>query len=257
MVLNNMKYKNKLGIFVTCFDETKAIEQALLSLKSIYPDIPIYLTHESDEDFSFLNDKISNIVINKGEDSMGPVLGLSENNYQSEKQQESIKNASLTLINIFINYINHLDSEYILLHCPDTFIRGKLNIPENSGLLGSQVNRYFPDSTNEILIKNGGIPIHFFGAVPAIFNTDDFLRAKDILLSDGKIIDDLCKSFYAIFSHDILMPILFSLIGKSEEFNSEIVECERNYNWQNTSHPLIHQFRFFYPNRTSKYKVNE
>jgi hypothetical protein len=34
-----MKYKNKLGIFVTCYDETKAIEQALLSLKSIisYP----------------------------------------------------------------------------------------------------------------------------------------------------------------------------------------------------------------------------
>jgi hypothetical protein len=252
-----MQYKNKLGIFVTCYDETMAIEQALLSLKSIYPDIPTYLTYESDKDFSFLYQKISNIIINKGEDSMGPVLGLSESNYQSEEQQKSIKNASLTLINRLIDSINHLNSEYILLHCPDTFIRGELNIPENSGLLGSQVNRYFPDSTNKILIQYGGIPIHFFGAVPAIFSTNDFLKAKDILLSDDKIIDDLCKSFYAIFSHDILMPILFSLIGKSEEFNPDIVECGRNPNWRNTNHPLLHQFRFFYPQRTSKYKINE
>ena len=50
--------------------------------------------------------------------------------------------------------------------------------------------------------------------------------------------------------------VLFSLIGYEEEYNSEIVECTRNSNWKNTQHPLVHQFREFYPVRKGKYGVS-
>lgn len=241
---------------MTFYDETKAIKYAISSLRRFYPDSPIYVTYESDEDFSFLK-KDQYTIFNKGDDTMGPVLGINDENFLTEKNQKNIKIATLAVIERLTKAIEYFDSEYILQHCPDSLIRGKLTIPENTGLLGSRVNQYFSGATNEVLVKYGGIPITAFGAVPAIFNTDDFLKAKDVFLKNENLLDELCKSWYPIFSHDILLPILFSLIGKSETFNPEITECERNPYWQTSNHPLIHQFRLYYPPRTSKYKVNE
>lgn len=247
--------KGKLGIFMTCYDEVDAIKFALNSLRQFYPNSRIYITHESNADFSFAEQL--NVKINQGKDSMGPVLGLKENDYRSDAQQKAIKTALLTLIERIMDSIPFLNSEYIILHCPDTLIRGTLSIPDGTGLLGSTVNKYFSGDTNNVLVKYGGIPISYFGAVPAIFNVDDFLKAHQIILENKNIIDELCQSWYAVFSHDILIPILFSLIGKSETFNPDIIECERNPDWQITKHPLVHQFRKYYPPRTSKYKINE
>jgi hypothetical protein len=248
--------KNKLGIFMTYYDETKAIKYAISSLRRFYKDSPIFVVYESEEDFSFLK-KDPYTVFNKGEDTMGPVLGITDQNFLTEKNQKNIKIATLAVIERLTKAIEYFDSEYILQHCPDSLIRGKLTIPDGTGLLGSRVNQYFSNDTNEVLIRYGGTPITAFGAVPAIFNTEDFLKAKDIFLKEETLLNDLCESWYPIFCHDILLPILFSLIGKSETFNSEITECGRNPYWENSGHPLLHQFRFFYPHRTSKYKVNE
>jgi hypothetical protein len=251
-------FKNDLGIFVTCFDEVEAIRYALASCRKFYPTNPIYLTTESDKDFSFLSE-LGNIQINKGEDTMGGVLGIRHDNddFRLPDQQAKIKKATFALIERLELAIPFLDSEYIILHCPDTLIRGKLNIPSGTGLLGSTVNKYFSGDTNNIIVKNGGIPISNFGAVPAIFSTNDFLKAKDKLLNTPNLIDELCYSFYAVFSHDIIMPILFALIGKLEEFNPDITECGRNPLWEHSHHPLVHQFRRFYPQRTAKYSVNQ
>jgi hypothetical protein len=248
--------KNKLGIFMTFFDETKAIKYAISSLRRFYPESPLYIVYESDEDFSFLK-KDTNNVYYKVDDTMGSVLGINDQNFRTEKNQKNIKIATLAVIERVSKAIEYFDSEYILQHCPDSLIRGKLTIPENTGLLGSRVNQYFSDDVNKVLIKYGGIPITAFGAVPAIYNSDDFLKAKNIFLKNETLLDELCNAWYPIFSHDILLPILFSLIGKMETFNPEITECGRNPNWTNSGHPLLHQFRFNYPHRTSKYKVNE
>jgi hypothetical protein len=248
--------KNKLGVFMTFFDETNAIKYAISSLRRFYQDSPIYVVYESDEDFSFLKKDI-NTVYYKVDDTMSSVLGINDQNFRTEKNQKNIKIATLAVIERVTKAIQYLESEYILQHCPDSLVRGELTIPENTGLLGSRVNQYFSDDVNKVLIKYGGIPINAFGAVPAIYNSVDFLRAKDIFLNNKNLLDELCNAWYPIFSHDILLPILFSLLGKSETFNPEITECERNPNWNNSNHPLIHQFRFYYPSRTSKYKVNE
>mgnify|MGYP004060540537 CR=1 FL=1 len=34
-----------------------------------------------------------------------------------------------------------------------------------------------------------------------------------------------------------------------EKFNPDITECFRNPNWENSKHPLLHQFRKYYPSK--------
>ncbi len=60
------------------------------------------------------------------------------------------------------------------------------------------------------------------------------------------ILDELTSSFYAIYAHDVLLPILFALVGEEETFNPDIIECQRDKNWMFRTNPLVHQFREFY-----------
>ncbi len=247
-------YNNKLGLFVICFDEIEAIHYSLKSARKIYPDIPIYLNCEGEENsFDFLQNDIVGININYVEDTFSNVLLLNEENFRDGNNQQYIKIATLALINRLCKAIPFLNSEYILLHCSDTLIRGTLTIPENTHFLGSRVNNYFFQEINNILVKNGGITVTAFGGCPAIFKTDDFLIAKDKFVS---LIDELCYNCYAVFTQDIFMSIIFALIGKEEQFNPDIVECGRNSLWEHTNCPLVHQFRNFYPQRKGKYAIN-
>jgi hypothetical protein len=61
-----------------------------------------------------------------------------------------------------------------------------------------------------------------------------------------EVIDMLIYEFYAIYAHDLLLPLVFALVGEEETFNPDIVECNRNPEWKNTTHPLVHQFKEFY-----------
>jgi hypothetical protein len=247
---------SKLAFMITCFDEVDAIDVALTSLRHFYPDESVCLFCEGNvKDFDFAESKHKATVM-QGFDSQSPLLKLSDQNYT---KQDAIKVERA--VRILIDRITHTaeisGADYILLHCPDTLIRGKATIPEGSGLLGSCVNRYFIEKINQVLIKYGGIPVSFFGAVPAIFNVKDFLKAKEILLNNKDLIEELSDASCYTFSHDIFMSIVFSLIGKKEEFNPEIIECGRSTNWMESGCPVIHQFRCFYPKRTTKYNSQQ
>jgi len=248
---------NELGLFVTCYDELEAIRYALNSANKYYPNIPIYINCESNIDLSVLKDDGLNVNINYYEDTLSSVLRITEYNFTSPENQKNIVRATKKILERITEAIPFLNSDFILLNCPDTLIRGKLNIPKDSSLLGSKVNKNFPQNISNILINHGGVPVYDFGAVPAIFKTEKFLKALAIYNGIPNFTEELTSNFYAIFSHDIILPILFSLIGETEQYNPEIVECGRNPAWETTQCPLIHQFRFKYPKRTAKYKVNE
>jgi hypothetical protein len=241
---------------VTCYDEVNAIDIAMTSLRHFYPDAPIYLFCEKDEK-TFLS-ICNNHGIGQGwsEDTQSDLLKLNDSNYSSEDYNK-VERA----IQVFLKRVNLvcLDSniEYLCLHCPDTLIRGKIDIPEGSGLLGSCVNKYFPEKLNKVLLKHGGAKVEYFGAVPAILNVVDFQKSYEKILSEPALIRELAKASCYAFSHDILMSILFSLIGKKEEYNPQIVECGRNPNWIDTDCSIVHQFRTFYPKRKTKYKSQE
>lgn len=235
---------------VTCYDEVNAIDVAMTSLRHFYPDAPVTLFCEND-DIDFWKTCVDHDIKNIGaEDTQSSLLKLSDDNYQLH----DIPNVEIA-IRTFLSRVmkSARNCEYLCLHCPDTLIRGEIEIPECSGLLGSCVNKYFPEKINEVLIRNGGIWVDCFGAVPAIFNVEDFYRAYDKIMSTPNLIRELAEASCYSFSHDILMSILFSLIEKREEFNPQIVECGRNPNWMQTDCPIIHQFRTFYPERKNKY----
>lgn len=237
---------------VTCYDEVNAIDVALTSLRHFYPYEGVAIFCEGNvEDFDFMREK-HNARVCESADTQSPLLKLSDSNYKKEDQfnVELAMKVLLTRISLACSWN---DCEYLLLHCPDTLIRGKINIPEGSGFLGSLVNTYFISKINEVLLKHGGIEVAAFGAVPAIFNVADLRKAHQIIKDKPEILTELAEASCYAFSHDIFVSCLFSLIGKREEYNSEIVECGRNPNWMQTDHPIVHQFRTFYPKRKTKY----
>jgi hypothetical protein len=249
---------NKLGFMVTCYDEVNAIDIALTSLRHHYLTETVFIFCEGDESSFFYLKRKHNATICKVCDSQSNILKLSDANY-SDDDIESVEFAMREFL-FRISFILSQSPEkidYLVLHCPDTLIRGQINIPEGSGLLGSCVNRYFPEKLNQVLIKHGGIRVEYFGAVPAILNVEDFQKAYEKILNKPTIIRELAEASCYAFSHDILMSILFSLIGKKEEYNPQIVECGRNPNWMETDCPIVHQFRTFYPKRKTKYKSQE
>jgi hypothetical protein len=250
---------SKLGIFFTCFDELEATRFSLNILKNIYPDIKIRLFYESDINFKFLESEISDLKCSQEEDTMSGYLNIEYHDYLSDKDQAAIKKAALAVVHRLFEAIEYLDSEYILMMDPDAIVRGDLAIPENSGLLGCRINTHIwaLEKLNETLLKYGGKKITAWGATPAIFNVKDFLIGSQILLNTPNLLDDLCKSFYWFCAHDILLASIFSLIGKEEEFNPELLQCTSVQDWRQLNHPLLHQFREYYPLRKTKYKINE
>lgn len=251
--------KQRLGIFFTCFDELEAARISLNILKKIYPDIRIRLFSESSLNFNFLENEISKLKTSQSEDTMSDYLGITFDNYLLKHQQASIKKAALAVIQRLTESIPYLNSEYILMMDPDAIVRGPLIIPNDVGLLGCRMNTHIwaLEKMNNVLIANGGIKITAWGATPAIFHVQKFLNGVNKLLNTPNLVDDLCKSFYWFCAHDILLACIFSLIGEEETFNPELLQCETVENWKNYNHPLLHQFREYYPLRKSKYKINE
>lgn len=142
---------------------------------------------------------------------------------------------------------------------PDAIVRGELSIPNGAGLLGCRCNKHTwaIEKLNNTLESYGGIRMTAWGATPAIVNVEKFKIGANKLLTTPNLINDLCKSFYWFCAHDILLGCIFSLIGEEEVFNPELLQIGLVDNWRQHKHPLIHQFREYYPPRKSKYKINE
>lgn len=250
---------NKLGVFFTCFDEYEASRFSLNTLKNVYPDINISLFYEGGINFKTLESEISNLKCIKEPDTMSGYLNITHGNHLSDKDQKSIKTAAVAVVERIFKSMPHLNSEYILMMDPDAIVRGKLSIPEGVGLLGCRMNKHVAaiQELNNTLERYGGKKITAWGATPAIVNLKKFKIGANILLNTPNLIEDLCKSFYWFCAHDILLACIFSLIGEEETFNPELLQCGSVHNWRQYNHPLIHQFRDYYPPRKSKYKVNE
>jgi hypothetical protein len=236
---------SKLGIFYTCFDEKKAIEYSLYELKKIYPESKIYLVSEG-IDFSYLENLFENLKSSKEEDTMSATFKITDINFIEEEHQMNIKKCTLATLDRLERAIEYCNSEYILMMDPDSLVRGILNIPDGVKLLGSRVNSGFPQKLKDALAKSGAKVINNWGATPAIFHSNTFLKALNYLRENTYLLDEFTKSFYAIYAHDVLLPILFALVGEEETFNPDIIECQRDKNWKLRTNPLVHQFREFY-----------
>jgi hypothetical protein len=247
---------SSIGFFFSCFKEKKAVEYSLSQLVSHYPDSPIYLVSDGGEDFSYLESKYKNLKTFLEEDTMSETFKITAGpsgcdqkvgNYVEGYYQDVIKKCALAVLNRLESAVNYCKTDYILMMDPDTLVRGKLTIPEGSKLLGSRINQGFPKGLKDILERvEGAKVIDCWGATPAIFETQTYMKSWELLKNTPELLDLMAKEFYAIYAHDVLLPIIFALVGEEETFNPDIIECSRNPFWEMQSNTLVHQFKKYY-----------
>jgi len=237
----------KLGFFFSCYKENRAVENSLSELRKHYPDNPIYLVSDGGSDFNYLKDSYDNLFISLEEDTMSSTFNITDQNWREEVHQNAIRQATYAVLNRLERAIEYCQTDYILMMDPDALVRGQLNIPEGVKLLGSRVNTGLPVELQVVLSRIPGAKvINCWGATPALFETKTFMDSWSRLKSSPEVMDAFIDSFYAIYAHDVLLPLIFALVGEEETFNPDIVECNRNPNWRNTTQPLVHQFKEFY-----------
>jgi hypothetical protein len=241
---------SEIGFFYTVFNEIEAVEYSIRSLKENYPNCLIYLVSDGGTDFSYLEKEITNLKTSLEDDTMSKTFEINKSNFQTSHYQQVTERCVKSLIKRLSIAIEYLGTDYVVMLDPDALIRGKLSISHGSKLLGTRVNRGFPRSFRKIM-KNfpGGISINHWGATPAIFEVKTFLRARDNLLNNWSIFTKLGVNFEALYAHDVILPVMFGLIGIEEEFNPDITECLRDKTWKFNKKPLVHQFRDFYPKK--------
>lgn len=236
----------KLGVLVTCFNEVRAVDNSIANFRAHYPESPIYLVTEGNSDYLYMLDKFGNISINYDKDTMFFHKEVSGENYREFRYQQLIKFGAEEFLKRVVEAIGFCKTDYLLLMDPDTLVRGKLTIPKNAKILGSRINCCFPDGIKKILANvEGAKIIERWGVTPGIFHCDTFMRAYKKLLQLN-ILEKFVQEHYAIFAHDVILPLIFALIGEEEMFNPDIVECNRNPNWESTGKPLVHQYKVYY-----------
>lgn len=248
---------NKLGALLTCYNEIDAVDYAIKSFNTYYPDSKIYLVTESSISYDkFISDNIS---VNYGYDSMHFYASADFSNnlpniFLSNDIQDYMRLAVDLFLNRVLQAIEFCKSDYLILLDPDALVRGKLNISSNIALLGSLYNQGVPDSFKSVLRDiPGSIVFDRWGATPAIFDTKLFIKAYDTFISIPGLLSKFTQSWYAFYAHDIIIPTLFSLIGISEVSNPDLTECNTDPNWEKSGKPLIHHFKKFYPNYKQKF----
>lgn len=178
---------------------------------------------------------------------MSATFNITDQNWREEVHQSAIRQATYAVLNRLERAIEYCQTDYILMMDPDALVRGELNIPEGVKLLGSRVNTGLPVELQVLLSRIPGAKvIDCWGATPALFETKTFMDSWSKLKASPQVIDAFIYCFYAIYAHDVLLPLVFALVGEEETFNPDIVECNRNPNWRNTTQPLVHQFKEFY-----------
>lgn len=242
--------KNKYGVFYTCFTEVKAVEYSLYELFKVYPDMPVYLVSDGGSDYSHLVDmfpgkKIETLLEH---DSRGKLNQLYDHNYLEEDNLNASIDSIYTFIDRVKRAIEFCDCEHLLVMEPDVLVRGEFSIPEGAKLLGTRINSGLTEEMKEYMKTfDEGVAVNTWGATPAIFHADSFLKALDFIMRDDTIVPTLCKLERRVPFYDVLFPVMFGLIGIEETFNPEIVECLRNRHWRDSREPLVHQYREHYP----------
>jgi hypothetical protein len=240
----------KLGVFFTCYTETESVEYAIDTLFLVYPNIPVYLVSDGGSDFSFLEKKYGTKKIKTilSDDTRGLIPKISKTTFKNPEWQSYILNSIVTFFNRVEGAINFCNTEYLLVMEPDVLVRGELNIPQNMVFSGSRINKNISTELREIIKKiPGAIDVNNWGATPALFRSDVFIKAWNKLKTNPELLNKMSIAEHRLANYDMTFAVLFALIGIPEEYNPDIIECLRDSNWEKKKNPLVHQFRRYYP----------
>ena len=234
-----------IGAFFPCYNERNAVLYSIERLYTIYENIPCYLVSDGGDDFSFLEEKFSNLKCEMDENKRGKITKSDQFQGNIERAAYA-ENAIYSFLERIRRSIEYCKTDYIIIMEPDVLINGRLNIPKDSILLGTLINPFDEPEIHDLIKEYGGKPFNRYGATPAIFRSREFMEVYDKILSNRDFISRSCEILPPVAYSDILLPLIFSLNGYSETFNPDIVECMRNPEWRNQNKPLVHQFREYY-----------
>jgi hypothetical protein len=238
------------GVFYTCYTEKEAIEHSLSLLYEIYPEVPVYLVSDGGSDFSYLEKNYKMLKTSVEYDSRSKIPSISDHNWENSDIRNYVKNSIWTFLSRLERAVYFCNKPYMLIMEPDVLVRGKLHLDENIVLAGSRVNFYHwaKDDINKIFKSiPGSKPITHYGCIPAIFKSEKFIEVLQYFMRNPKFIDNFCSVDSQFANYDILLGVIFSALGYVEQINPELLECYRHPNWKTSNHPLLHQFRIFYP----------
>jgi len=242
------------GVFYTCYTEVSAVDYSIEVLKKIYPECPVYLVSDGGSNYSILERKYSGLKTFLEEDSRGFIPFLTQENFRLKDNQKKIIDSVKIFLGRVKRSIDHNQKEYTLIMEPDVLVRGLLSFPNNAHLLGSRINSGLSSELRRtVLSVNNAIDVNTWGATPAFFKSESFIKSYNILLNTENLLEKLCYSDHRLANYDVLLAVLFALSGYPETFNPEIVECFRDSSWRFSTHPLVHQFREHYPKSTNGY----
>jgi len=245
-----MEKELDFGVFYTCYTEQEAVEYSLELLKEIYPDVPIFLISDGGSDYSHLGDKFKNSKFLLEYDSRGMVPKINTQNWLDPKMQKIMIDSISTFMERIKRAIDFCKKPYLLIMEPDVLVRGKLHINGSPKLLGSKVNYYHwaMEDVNSILSRiPGSINVSHYGATPAIIESEAFVNVYEFFKKRPNLIEEFCKIDSNFANYDILLTVFFAALGYEEVLNPELSECLRDPNWESSNHPLLHQFRRYYP----------
>ena len=246
-----------VGFIYNCvYKQKRSLEYGLESIRNLYPKSKIYVVSDGGLDFSYLEDKFDNLKFDMGEDTVSPHINTTFNNFTEPSKQAISKKIIATTLQRVQTGIEYCENpDWIFMTEPDVLLRGKFSVPENAKLLGTRLN-YAWDlpirleqyiKLNEILSKiDTSIPMFRWGAVPPIFQTESYLKAVEVYKENFDIMDKITEISAGVNCFDVIIPVLFTLIGEPEVFNSETIECLRDPSWKTSSHPIVHQWRELY-----------
>lgn len=242
------------GVFYTCYTEISAVNHSIMVLRKIYPECPVFLISDGGSDYSHLENEYSGISALLEEDSRGFIPFLTQENFKTEENQLKILSSIRTFLGRIKRAIEHNKKDYTLIMEPDVLVRGKLSFPIDAHLLGSRINVDLSSELRKtVLSVKGAIDVNTWGATPALFRSDTFIEAYNVLMTTDNLLETLSYSDHRLANYDVLLAVLFALAGHHETFNPDIVECFREPMWRVTKHPLVHQYREYYPKSSSGY----
>lgn len=243
------------GVYYTCYTEVNAVEYAVDTLKTVYPDCPVYLVSDGGADYSFLSERYKDVITKKEYDSRGFIPTINPETFRTPENQKLIKDSVLTFMDRLNRAIDYCQRDFMLVMEPDVLVRGKLNyFPDYAHLLGSKINLGLSTALRRIVASvPGSIDVNTWGATPALLRSSTFKQIHKLLLENDALLDKLIYSEHRLANYDVLLSVIFALVGAEEVFNPEIIECLRDPSWRTSYHPLVHQFREKYPKKAEGY----
>jgi len=237
------------GVSYSCYTEQEAVQNSITQLRSIYPDCPVYLVSDGGGDYSFLEKKFDNLKASMESDMRGWCQAKDGiDAYNRPDVLDRLYETGMSWIDRNKAAVDFCQKPYMLMMESDVLVRGPITIPFGSKLLGPVVNFGKNAKWRDVLKRiPGAIDCDSWGW-PYIYESDAFLKVYDFVKNNDDIFWDLIKSDVGFGSAgDITTPVLFAACGYGVTYNPEITECLRNPNWRQTGHPIVHQYREFYP----------